>query len=47
MERMKKNSERVYDTTWGETQFHPKNKKSTNSSADDITAADAIIGKGN
>jgi hypothetical protein len=45
--RIKKSSESVYDMTWGETQFHPKNKKSTNSSADDITAADAIIGKGN
>lgn len=45
--RIKKSSENVYDMTWGETQFHPKNKKSTSSSADDITAADAIIGKGN
>ena len=44
--RIKKSSENVYDMTWGETQFHPKNKKSTNSSADDITAADVIIGIG-
>tara|TARA_R110000822_G_scaffold120999_5_gene254699 strand:- start:3671 stop:5203 length:1533 start_codon:yes stop_codon:yes gene_type:complete len=44
--RIKKSSENVYDMTWSETQFHPKNKKSTNSSADDITAADAIIGIG-
>jgi hypothetical protein len=44
--RIKKSSENVYDMTWSETQFHPKNKKSTNSSADDITAADVIIGIG-
>jgi hypothetical protein len=32
MERIKKNSERVYDTTWGETQFHPKNKNAPSES---------------
>jgi hypothetical protein len=47
VQRIKDSAKELYDDTWSETQFHPKKKKSTSSSADDITAADAIIGKGN
>ena len=34
LDRIKKSSEKVYDMTWGETQFHPKNKMPTGSNAD-------------
>ena len=32
LDRIKKSSEKVYDMTWGETQFHPKNKNAPSES---------------
>jgi hypothetical protein len=33
LDRIKKSSEKVYDMTWGETQFHPKNKTAPSADA--------------